>query len=70
MATPKPTLPPSVPDFYRAIAAEQGLPYEDASLKAVLFDNRLKSDLVHPNAQGYAEIASALEKLMRRSGAL
>lgn len=70
LATPKPTLPPSVPEFYRAIAAEQRVPFEDASLKTVLIDNRLKSDLVHPNAQGYAEIAVALEKLLRRSGAL
>jgi lysophospholipase L1-like esterase len=70
LATPKPTLPPSVPEFYRAIAAEEKLPFEEAALKAVLFDNRLKSDLVHPNAQGYAEIAAALEKLLRRSGAL
>jgi lysophospholipase L1-like esterase len=70
LATPKPTLPPSVPEFYRAIAKEEALPFEEAALKAVLFDNRLKSDLVHPNAQGYAQIAAALEALLRRSGAL
>ncbi|HUP29993.1 MAG TPA: GDSL-type esterase/lipase family protein [Usitatibacter sp.] len=70
LATPKPTLPPSVPAFYRALAVEQAIPFEDAVLREVLFDNRLKSDLVHPNGQGYAQIANAVEKVLRRSGAL
>ena len=70
LATPKPTFPPSVPGFYRGIAAEQAIPFEEAVLREVLFDNRLKSDLVHPNGQGYARVASAIEKLLRRSGAL
>ena len=70
LATPKPTLPPSVPGFYRAIATQQAIPLEEAVLRQVLLDNRLKSDLIHPNGQGYAQIAGALEKLLRRSGAL
>jgi lysophospholipase L1-like esterase len=70
LATPKPTLPPSVPVFYREIAAELGVPYEEAALQAVLVDRNLKADLVHPNARGYAEIAAALEKLLKKSGAI
>jgi lysophospholipase L1-like esterase len=70
LATPKPTLPPSVPGLYRALATEQSLPLEEAVLREVLVDNRLKSDLVHPNGQGYAQVAAAVEKLLRRSGAL
>jgi acyl-CoA thioesterase I len=70
LATPKPTIPPSVPAFYGEIAAELGVPFEDAVMRTVLFDRDLKSDLVHPNAKGYAQIAAAVEKLLRKSGAL
>ena len=70
LATPKPGIPPSVPKFYGDIAAQERVAFEDAVMKQVLFDNALKSDLVHPNAKGYAAIAAALEKLLRKSGAL
>jgi lysophospholipase L1-like esterase len=70
LATPKPGLPPSVPAFYGEIAAEQGIPFEDGVIRTVLFDNRLKSDMVHPNGEGYARIAAAVEKLLRKSGAI
>ena len=70
LATPKPSLPPSVPVFYSQIAAELGVPFEEAVMKEVLSDRSLKSDLVHPNDRGYREIAGAVKKLLRRSGAL
>jgi hypothetical protein len=62
--------PSSYPSFYGDIAAELDLPYEDAVMRAVLFDNRLKADLVHPNERGYAEIASAVKKLLHKAGAV
>jgi lysophospholipase L1-like esterase len=70
LATPKPGLPPSIPAFYSEIAAGEGVPFEEAVIRTVLFDNRLKSDMVHPNGQGYAQIAAAVEKVLRKSGAL
>jgi serine/threonine-protein kinase len=70
LATPKPTIPPSVPPFYGEVATELGVPFEGEVMQAVLFDRNLKADLVHPNAQGYARIAGAVEKLLRKSGAL
>jgi acyl-CoA thioesterase-1 len=70
LATPKPGLPPSIPAFYGEIAAEQKIPFEEGVIRTVLFDNRLKSDMVHPNGQGYAEIATAVQKLLKKSGAL
>lgn len=70
LATPKPGLPPSIPAFYGEIAAEQKVPFEEGVIRTVLFDNRLKSDMVHPNGQGYAQIAAAVEKVLRKSGAL
>jgi len=70
LATPKPGLPPSIPVFYGEIATELRIPFEEAAVRSVLFDNRLKSDMVHPNAQGYAEIATAVEKVLKKAGAI
>jgi lysophospholipase L1-like esterase len=70
LATPKPGLPPSIPEFYGRIAMEQGVPFEEGAIRTVLFDNRLKSDMVHPNGEGYARIAAAVEKVLRKAGAI
>jgi lysophospholipase L1-like esterase/predicted Ser/Thr protein kinase len=70
LATPKPSFPPSVPKFYAEMAAELAVPYEQDVIHAVLTDNRLKSDLVHPNGRGYAQVAEAVEKVLRSAGGL
>ena len=70
LATPKPGLPPSIPAFYGEIAAELGVPFEEAVVRAVLFDAGLKSDMVHPNGAGYARIAEAVEKVLKKAGAI
>jgi acyl-CoA thioesterase-1 len=70
IATPKPTLPPSVPKFYAEIAGELAVPLDEDVMKSVLRDNSLKSDIAHPNARGYAEIAAAVERVLRTSGAI
>jgi len=70
MATPKPGLPPSVPVFYEEIAKEFGIPFEDGVIKSVLFDSSLKSDLVHPNAKGYEQMAEAIAKKLKKAGAI
>jgi acyl-CoA thioesterase-1 len=70
MATPKPGLPPSVPMFYADIAKEFGIPYEESVIKSILFDNSMKSDLVHPNAKGYAQMAEALAAKLKKAGAI
>ena len=70
IATPRPGLPPSVPEFYAQIAADLKVPYEDAALRSVLIDNSLKSDMVHPNAKGYAQVAQAVKKVLERAGAI
>ncbi len=70
LATPKPGLPPSVPKFYGDIAGEFAIPLEDAVIRSVLLDNTLKSDMVHPNARGYAAMAAALQKVLAKSGAI
>ena len=70
IATPKPGLPPSVPAFYGEIATELRVPFEEGVLRSVLLDNGLKSDMVHPNGAGYAQVAAAVEKVLKKSGAI
>lgn len=70
LATPKPGLPPSIPKFYGELAAELAVPFEEAVIRTVLFDNSLKSDMVHPNGAGYARIAAAVEKVLKKAGAI
>jgi len=70
VGVPKPGLMPSPANFYPEIAKELGLPYEDSALRKILTDNSLKSDLVHPNATGYARLAEAVAALMRKAGAV
>ena len=70
IATPKPGLSLAPPDFYADIAKEFSLPYNDDALRTTLRDNGLKSDLVHPNAKGYAKIAGTVATLLKKSGAL
>ncbi len=56
--------------MYDELAEEYALVVENEILASVLSQRALKSDSIHPNAQGYAEIASALKTLMHSSGLL
>ena len=70
VGVPEPGLLVSTAAFYEEIAGEFRLPYEGSILSTVLRDTSLKSDLVHPNAEGYRRIAEALSKLLREAGAV
>jgi lysophospholipase L1-like esterase len=70
LGVPKPGLLPSAPDFYREVATEFGLPYDDETLADILTDNALKSDPIHPNAEGYARLAGAVAELLRKARAI
>jgi acyl-CoA thioesterase I len=70
MATPKPGLSVSPPAFYADIAREFALPFDDSVVSKVLSDSGMKSDLVHPNAQGYARMAEALAALLKKAKAI
>ncbi len=60
----------SPPEFYQKIAQEFNIPYESAALSEILKSRTLKSDTVHPNAQGYRKLAEAVAGLMKERGAL
>ena len=70
MATPKPGILLSVPEFYGKLGKELGIPVETDVLAQVLRDNSLKADLVHPNAAGYSRIVEALTAALKRAGAV
>lgn len=70
IGVPKPGLLPSPAGFYEDVAREFKLPYEGAALRKILTDNALKSDLVHPNAAGYARLAEAVATLLKKAGAV
>ena len=70
IATPEPGLSLSPPDFYAEIAKEFAIPFNDDALKSTLRDNALKSDLIHPNARGYAQMAQAVAALLKKAGAI
>lgn len=60
----------SPPDFYRQIALEFHLPYENGIMHKILLSRELKSDGIHPNAQGYRLFAEALADLLKQAGAI
>ncbi|HRE13908.1 MAG TPA: GDSL-type esterase/lipase family protein [Usitatibacteraceae bacterium] len=70
VATPKPGFGASRVAFYEAIGKDLAVPVEADVLADVLSSGSLKSDLVHPNAEGYEKIAKAVAKLLERAGAL
>lgn len=70
IAVPKPGLFPSANPIYAEIAAEFGLPIEPDALVDILTNNELKSDPIHPNAQGYTLLAKRVAELLKKAQAL
>lgn len=56
--------------LYEEIAAQYQLLYEGEVLAEVIADNELMSDRIHPNAEGYRIIATAIQRLLETSSAL
>lgn len=53
------------PAFYREIATEYKIPYEEEIISDLLSDRSLKSDNIHPNAAGYRLMAEAIHTLIQ-----
>ena len=70
IGTPEKGILLTPPEFYAEIAETYAIPYEGKIIGQVLRDSSLKSDAIHPNAQGYRLIAERLAGLLRESGAL
>jgi lysophospholipase L1-like esterase len=70
IAVPEPALFGGSAPFYKIIAQDFALPLENEALNEILRDNRLKSDQIHPNAEGYRRLAHAVAELLRDAGAI
>jgi acyl-CoA thioesterase-1 len=67
---PKPGLFLSAHPMYRELADELKVPLEARALAEILADAALKSDGIHPNADGYRRLAEALTAKLRETGAI
>lgn len=70
IAVPKFGLMRSPPKFYEEIAAEFDIPVEKSILDEIVRNRALKTDSVHPNAEGYRLIAQSVYTLLQSAGAL
>ncbi len=70
VGVPAPGLLLGVPELYPRLAQEYKLPYDGETLRAIEGDRALKSDPIHPNAEGYRRLAQRLAALLREAGAL
>jgi acyl-CoA thioesterase I len=70
IGVPAPKLFSGPPALYEKLAEEFGIPYEGDVFNDVLKDNRLKSDPIHANADGYKIVAERLADLLKETGAL
>lgn len=70
IAVPFPDLSLKPPKFYSEVAAEFSIPIEARALPRILGKGSLKSDYIHPNAEGYGQLAEALNSLLKKCGAI
>lgn len=70
LGVPNPNILLSSARLYADVAADTGAPLDNETLAAILANGALKSDMLHPNARGYDQLARAVAALLRREGAL
>ena len=56
--------------LYEEIAEDFDIPYDGDILPGILIKASLKSDAIHPNAQGYRKLAKGIAALLKKSGAI
>ncbi len=71
LGVPEPALFGLAPaGLYADLAAQHELVYEGEVIAVVESNRQLKSDRIHPNAEGYAHIARAVYRALQDSGAV
>lgn len=67
LGVPRPGLFLKASPAYVSVARRNGIPYDVKTLPEILSAPSLKSDTIHPNAQGYRKLAGRVAKLIKRS---
>ena len=70
LAVPQFSLFLSPAPFYSELAGENNIPLMDNTLSGILLNPALKSDQIHPNADGYLKMALKIKTLMEEIGGL
>ena len=56
--------------IYQTLAQHNNVPIDNNSLANILKSNSLKSDYIHPNGNGYQQLAENINLLLKRHGAI
>jgi lysophospholipase L1-like esterase len=67
IGVPQPGLFLKAPPFYAEVARRCGVPCDAKVLPEILAKGSLKSDTIHPNAEGYRRLAQRVAELIRKS---
>ena len=70
LGVPRPGLFLSSAKIYSEIADTTDVVFDEDVVPDVLGDKSLKSDVAHPNSNGYKKIAEAIYSILRESGAI
>jgi len=60
----------SAAPIYLELAEEMQVPIDGNALAEILSDRSLKADPIHPNAEGYGQLAAAVRALLMAHGAI
>ena len=69
LGVPEPGIFINTASFYGELAEAHAIPYEGKVIADVLGDASLKSDYIHPNANGYKRIAESVASVISKSQA-
>lgn len=70
LGVPEPGIFLKSAEIYEEIANETNVPIELSLLPDILGDNSLKSDIAHPNAEGYKQLAEGIFGFLKDNGAI
>ena len=67
LGVPQPGLLLRVPDLYRDVADKHAVLVDDSLIRYLMKHPQLKSDRIHPNAEGYRYMADEIADIIRRA---
>lgn len=67
IGVPSPGIRLKTASFYQKIAREYDIPYENNIVSDIVSDPSLRSDFVHPNSNGYRQLAESVAELIEES---